>query len=311
MSATCRSPSSLRVSSGSCLASGRCAEWSGEIASDVASARSATPRRAASARSRSSPAGPGCRRCSRTASPTRSGRRRCRSAPHGDRVREPGRHGVEIHPAAKIGADFFIDHGSGVVIGETAEIGDRVTLYQGVTLGGTGFAARQAPPDAGGQRHGRLGREAAGPGDGRPRRQVGANTVVIEDVPPKPPWSATPATRCASRASGWRPRHRLDPSARPDRRGDQGALRPDRRARAATRARPRRGRGPGRGHRAAPQAGAHLRRRLSRSPAAMLGPVARGSGGEGRPRAATEAGASSAGRRSSPAPPRRSACSPS
>src|SRR3990172_3402517 len=48
--------------------------------------------------------------------------------------------GVEIHPAASIGDDFFVDHGSGVVIGETAEIGDRVTLYQGVTLGGTGFA---------------------------------------------------------------------------------------------------------------------------------------------------------------------------
>src|SRR5262245_17715271 len=48
--------------------------------------------------------------------------------------------GIEIHPAARIGDEFFFDHGSGVVIGETAEIGDRVTLYQGVTLGGTGFA---------------------------------------------------------------------------------------------------------------------------------------------------------------------------
>ena len=54
--------------------------------------------------------------------------------------------GVEIHPAAKIGSDFFIDHGSGVVIGETAEIGDRVTLYQGVTLGGTGFARGKRHP---------------------------------------------------------------------------------------------------------------------------------------------------------------------
>ncbi|MDX6642580.1 MAG: serine O-acetyltransferase, partial [Solirubrobacteraceae bacterium] len=48
--------------------------------------------------------------------------------------------GIEIHPAARIGNGFFIDHGMGVVIGETAEIGDDVTLYQGVTLGGTGFA---------------------------------------------------------------------------------------------------------------------------------------------------------------------------
>ena len=55
--------------------------------------------------------------------------------------------GIEIHPAAKIGDGFFIDHGMGVVIGETAEIGDDVTLYQGVTLGGTGFADRQAPSD--------------------------------------------------------------------------------------------------------------------------------------------------------------------
>ena len=48
--------------------------------------------------------------------------------------------GVEIHPAARIGRGLFIDHGAGVVIGETAEVGDDVTMYQGVTLGGTGFA---------------------------------------------------------------------------------------------------------------------------------------------------------------------------
>jgi hypothetical protein len=54
--------------------------------------------------------------------------------------------GIEIHPSAKIGVGFFIDHGMGVVIGETAEIGDYVTLFQGVTLGGTG--ARKAPPHA-------------------------------------------------------------------------------------------------------------------------------------------------------------------
>ena len=54
--------------------------------------------------------------------------------------------GIEIHPAATIGREFFIDHGSGVVIGETAEIGDRVTLYQGVTLGGTGFARGKRHP---------------------------------------------------------------------------------------------------------------------------------------------------------------------
>src|SRR5262249_59538734 len=57
--------------------------------------------------------------------------------------------GVEIHPAARIGSEFFIDHGSGVVIGETTEIGDRVTLYQGVTLGGTGFARGKRHPTLG------------------------------------------------------------------------------------------------------------------------------------------------------------------
>jgi serine O-acetyltransferase len=57
--------------------------------------------------------------------------------------------GVEIHPAARIGNSFFIDHGSGVVIGETAAIGDCVTLYQGVTLGGTGFQPGKRHPTLG------------------------------------------------------------------------------------------------------------------------------------------------------------------
>jgi serine O-acetyltransferase len=91
--------------------------------------------------------------------------------------------GVEIHPAARIGSDFFIDHGSGVVIGETAEVGDRVTLYQGVTLGGTGFAR--------GKRHPTLkdgvtvgsGAKLLGPITIGHSAKVGANTVVIEDVP--------------------------------------------------------------------------------------------------------------------------------
>src|SRR5688572_3857366 len=57
--------------------------------------------------------------------------------------------GVEIHPAARIGRGLFIDHGSGVVIGETAEVGDDVTIYQGVTLGGTGFARGKRHPTVG------------------------------------------------------------------------------------------------------------------------------------------------------------------
>ncbi len=54
--------------------------------------------------------------------------------------------GIEIHPGATIGKGLFIDHGSGVIIGETAELGDNITLYQGVTLGGTGKGTGQAPP---------------------------------------------------------------------------------------------------------------------------------------------------------------------
>jgi serine O-acetyltransferase len=91
--------------------------------------------------------------------------------------------GIEIHPAARIGQSLFIDHGSGVVIGETAEIGDDVTLYQGVTLGGAGSAHGKRHPileesvvvGAGARLLGpiRVGRFA----------KIGANTVVIHDVP--------------------------------------------------------------------------------------------------------------------------------
>ncbi len=66
--------------------------------------------------------------------------------PHGVAYVSRAMTGVEIHPAASIGDALFIDHGMGVVIGETAEIGDSVTLYQGVTLGGTGFATGKRHP---------------------------------------------------------------------------------------------------------------------------------------------------------------------
>jgi serine O-acetyltransferase len=92
--------------------------------------------------------------------------------------------GVEIHPAAEIGREFFIDHGAGVVIGETARIGDRVTLYQGVTLGGTGFQRGKRHPTLGDNVTVGSGAKLLGPiavGDGA---KVGANTVVVEDVPP-------------------------------------------------------------------------------------------------------------------------------
>jgi serine O-acetyltransferase len=91
--------------------------------------------------------------------------------------------GIEIHPAAKIGDDFFIDHGSGVVIGETAEVGDRVTLYQGVTLGGTGFARGKRHPTVGDNVTVGSGAKLLGPIEVGHGAKVGANTVVIQDVP--------------------------------------------------------------------------------------------------------------------------------
>ena len=93
--------------------------------------------------------------------------------------------GVEIHPAARIGADFFIDHGSGVVIGETAEIGDSVTLYQGVTLGGTGFQRGKRHPTLEDNVTVGSGAKLLGPITVGHGAKVGANTVVVEDVPPR------------------------------------------------------------------------------------------------------------------------------
>jgi serine O-acetyltransferase len=92
--------------------------------------------------------------------------------------------GVEIHPAAKIGGDFFIDHGTGVVIGETAEIGDRVTLYQGVTLGGTGFARGKRHPTIQDNVTIGSGAKLLGPINVGHGAKVGANSVVVHDVPP-------------------------------------------------------------------------------------------------------------------------------
>ena len=91
--------------------------------------------------------------------------------------------GIEIHPGAHIGEDFFIDHGSGVVIGETTEIGDCVTLYQGVTLGGTGFQRGKRHPTVGDNVTIGSGAKLLGPITVGHGARVGANTVVVEDVP--------------------------------------------------------------------------------------------------------------------------------
>jgi serine O-acetyltransferase len=92
--------------------------------------------------------------------------------------------GVEIHPAARIGRGLFIDHGSGVVIGETAEVGDDVTMYQGVTLGGTGFARGKRHPTVGHEVMIGSGAKLLGPIVVGERCKIGANSVVIHDVPP-------------------------------------------------------------------------------------------------------------------------------
>jgi serine O-acetyltransferase len=91
--------------------------------------------------------------------------------------------GVEIHPAAKVGRALFIDHGNGVVIGETAELGDNVTVYQGVTLGGTGFRRGKRHPSVGSEVVIGSGAKLLGAIEVGDRVKIGANSVVIHDVP--------------------------------------------------------------------------------------------------------------------------------
>lgn len=91
--------------------------------------------------------------------------------------------GIEIHPAARIGRRFFIDHGMGVVVGETAEIGDDCTLYHGVTLGGTSWERGKRHPTLGNNVIIGAGAKVLGPihvGDGG---RIGSNAVVMKDVP--------------------------------------------------------------------------------------------------------------------------------
>jgi serine O-acetyltransferase len=91
--------------------------------------------------------------------------------------------GVEIHPGATIGRRFFIDHGMGVVIGETAEIGDDVTLYHGVTLGGTSWRAGKRHPTLGDGVVIGAGAKVLGPITIGAGAKVGSNAVVVKDVP--------------------------------------------------------------------------------------------------------------------------------
>lgn len=91
--------------------------------------------------------------------------------------------GIEIHPGAKIGKNLFIDHGSGVVIGETAEIGDNCILYQGVTLGGTGKGKGKRHPTLGNNVMVGCGAKVLGPFKVGDNAKIAANAVVLEAVP--------------------------------------------------------------------------------------------------------------------------------
>ena len=91
--------------------------------------------------------------------------------------------GIEIHPAARIGRGLFIDHGAGVVIGETTEIGDNVTIYQGVTLGGTGKETGKRHPTVGDNVIFGAGAKVLGAVTIGDNAKIGAGSVVITDVP--------------------------------------------------------------------------------------------------------------------------------
>lgn len=101
--------------------------------------------------------------------------------------------GVEIHPGATIGRRFFIDHGMGVVIGETAEVGDDVMLYHGVTLGGRSMSSVKRHPTVGDGVTIGSGARVLGPIRIGPQAQIGANAVVTKDVPPKAIATGVPA----------------------------------------------------------------------------------------------------------------------
>ncbi len=100
-------------------------------------------------------------------------------------VSQVSRHftGIEIHPGAKIGKGFFIDHGMGVVIGETTEIGDNCTLYQGVTLGGTGKDVGKRHPTLGDNVMVGAGAKVLGPLEIGSNSKIAANAVVLHPVP--------------------------------------------------------------------------------------------------------------------------------
>ncbi|MBQ2735673.1 MAG: serine O-acetyltransferase [Clostridia bacterium] len=122
--------------------------------------------------------------------------------------------GVEIHPAATIGKGFFIDHGMGVVIGETAEIGDNCTVYQGVTLGGTGKDVGKRHPTLGDNVMVGAGAKVLGPVTIGSGSKIAANAVVLHAVPENSTAVGIPAK--VVRRDGMRVKNDLDQIHIPD-----------------------------------------------------------------------------------------------
>ncbi len=123
--------------------------------------------------------------------------------------------GIEIHPGATIGEGFFIDHGNGVVIGETTQIGDNVTLYQGVTLGGTGKETGKRHPTVGDNVMISAGAKVLGSFTIGANSRIGAGSVVLEEVPPNSTVVGVPG-HVVKRGDTTVPRETLDQTHLPD-----------------------------------------------------------------------------------------------
>lgn len=124
--------------------------------------------------------------------------------------------GIEIHPAAKIGRGFFIDHGMGVVIGETTEIGDHVTLFQGVTLGGTGKERGKRHPTLGNHVVVGAGAKILGGIKIGDNVKIGANSVVLKSVPPNSTVIGVPARIIKTEGGERIPEATMDHANMPD-----------------------------------------------------------------------------------------------
>lgn len=123
--------------------------------------------------------------------------------------------GIEIHPGAQIGKGFFIDHGSGVIIGETTIIGDNVTLYQGVTLGGTGKEKGKRHPTIGDNVMISAGAKVLGSFTIGENSKIGAGSVVLKAVPPNSTVVGVPG-HVVKKNDVWVPREELNQTDLPD-----------------------------------------------------------------------------------------------